>query len=88
LQLVVLIYQRHHVVNYDLLTDIDDYVHRIGRTGRAGNTGLSTAFFNRGNRGVVRDLLDLLKEAHQEVPAFLEVLHARAVASEAVALEG
>jgi len=61
-----------HVVNYDLPTDIDDYVHRIGRTGRAGNTGLSTAFFNRGNRGIVRDLIDLLKEAHQEVPAFLD----------------
>jgi len=61
-----------HVVNYDLPTDIDDYVHRIGRTGRAGNTGISTAFFNRGNRGVVRDLIDLLKEANQEVPAFLE----------------
>src|SRR5690606_14537420 len=39
-----------HVVNYDLPTDIDDYVHRIGRTGRAGNTGIATAFFNRGNR--------------------------------------
>ena len=61
-----------HVVNYDLPTDIDDYVHRIGRTGRAGNTGIATAFFNRGNRGVVRDLLDLLKEANQEVPQFLE----------------
>ncbi|KAF3481634.1 ATP-dependent RNA helicase DED1 [Arthroderma uncinatum] len=61
-----------HVVNYDLPTDIDDYVHRIGRTGRAGNTGISTAFFNRGNRGVVRDLIELLKEAHQEVPSFLE----------------
>ncbi|KAI9046460.1 hypothetical protein LZ554_009209 [Drepanopeziza brunnea f. sp. 'monogermtubi'] len=61
-----------HVVNYDLPTDIDDYVHRIGRTGRAGNTGISTAFFNRGNRGVVRDLIELLKEANQEVPAFLE----------------
>ncbi|TQS38842.1 hypothetical protein Golomagni_00644 [Golovinomyces magnicellulatus] len=63
-----------HVVNYDLPTDIDDYVHRIGRTGRAGNTGISTAFFNRGNRGVVRDLIDLLKEANQEVPAFLETI--------------
>ncbi|KAI1339005.1 DEAD-domain-containing protein [Xylariaceae sp. FL0016] len=63
-----------HVVNYDLPTDIDDYVHRIGRTGRAGNTGHSTAFFNRGNRGVVRDLLELLKEANQEVPAFLETI--------------
>lgn len=61
-----------HVVNYDLPTDIDDYVHRIGRTGRAGNTGLSTAFFNRGNRGIVRDLLELLKEANQDVPGFLE----------------
>lgn len=61
-----------HVVNYDLPTDIDDYVHRIGRTGRAGNTGLSTAFFNRGNRGIVRDLIELLKEAHQEIPPFLE----------------
>ncbi|KAK4951850.1 DEAD-box ATP-dependent RNA helicase [Elasticomyces elasticus] len=63
-----------HVVNYDLPTDIDDYVHRIGRTGRAGNTGISTAFFNRGNRGVVRDLIDLLKEANQEIPAFLETI--------------
>ena len=61
-----------HVVNYDLPTDIDDYVHRIGRTGRAGNTGISTAFFNRGNRGIVRDLIELLKEAHQEIPGFLE----------------
>ncbi|KAL8742612.1 MAG: hypothetical protein Q9190_004938, partial [Brigantiaea leucoxantha] len=63
-----------HVVNYDLPTDIDDYVHRIGRTGRAGNTGLSTAFFNRGNRGIVRDLIELLKEAHQEMPTFLETV--------------
>ncbi|KAI5795205.1 ATP-dependent RNA helicase ded1 [Geopyxis carbonaria] len=63
-----------HVVNYDLPTDIDDYVHRIGRTGRAGNTGIATAFFNRGNRGVVRDLIDLLKEANQEVPSFLEAI--------------
>lgn len=63
-----------HVVNYDLPTDIDDYVHRIGRTGRAGNTGISTAFFNRGNRGIVRDLIELLKEANQEMPGFLEII--------------
>ncbi|KAK4453101.1 P-loop containing nucleoside triphosphate hydrolase protein [Podospora aff. communis PSN243] len=63
-----------HVINYDLPTDIDDYVHRIGRTGRAGNTGISTAFFNRGNRTIVRELIDLLKEANQEVPGFLETI--------------
>ena len=63
-----------HVISYDLPTDIDDYVHRIGRTGRAGNTGIATAFLNRGNKGVVRDLLELLKEANQEIPGWLETL--------------
>ncbi|KAK9704359.1 ATP-dependent RNA helicase ded1 [Basidiobolus ranarum] len=63
-----------HVINYDLPTDIDDYVHRIGRTGRAGNVGISTAFFNRGNKGIVRDLIELLKDAHQEVPSWLETI--------------
>ncbi|GMM29628.1 DEAD-box ATP-dependent RNA helicase [Martiniozyma asiatica (nom. inval.)] len=60
-----------HVINYDLPSDIDDYVHRIGRTGRAGNTGIATAFFNRDNRNVCRELVDLLTEAKQEVPSFL-----------------
>ena len=60
----------------------DDYVHRIGRTGRAGNTGQATgasprftgrsltcsAFFNRGNRNIVREMIELLKEAKQQVP--------------------
>lgn len=63
-----------HVVNYDLPSDIDDYVHRIGRTGRAGNTGAATAFLNRGNKNIVRDLIELLREAKQEVPQWLEAV--------------
>ncbi|KAF9461479.1 P-loop containing nucleoside triphosphate hydrolase protein [Collybia nuda] len=63
-----------HVINYDLPSDIDDYVHRIGRTGRAGNTGVSTAFFNRGNRNIVRELVELLREANQEIPGWLETV--------------
>jgi ATP-dependent RNA helicase DDX3X len=63
-----------HVINYDLPSDIDDYVHRIGRTGRAGNTGSSTAFFNRGNKNIIRDLIELLREANQEIPGWLETL--------------
>ena len=35
-----------HVVNYDMPKDIDEYVHRIGRTGRVGNTGKATTFFD------------------------------------------
>ncbi|KAG0749617.1 hypothetical protein G6F57_003481 [Rhizopus arrhizus] len=61
-----------HVISYDLPTDIDDYVHRIGRTGRAGNTGLATAFFNRNNKNIVNDLISILSEANQEIPSFLE----------------
>lgn len=60
-----------HVVNYDLPGDIDDYVHRIGRTGRAGNIGIATAFFNRNNKNVVKGLIEILGEANQEVPDFL-----------------
>jgi len=61
-----------HVINYDLPSDIDDYVHRIGRTGRAGNTGISIAFFNRGNKNIARELVELLREANQEIPLWLE----------------
>nr|XP_022337076.1 ATP-dependent RNA helicase DDX3X-like isoform X2 [Crassostrea virginica] len=61
-----------HVVNFDLPSDIEEYVHRIGRTGRVGNLGLATSFFNEKNKNIVRDLMDLLVEAHQEVPSWLE----------------
>lgn len=60
-----------HVVNFDLPNDIDDYVHRIGRTGRAGKTGLATAFFNENNSSLARPLAELMQEANQEVPAWL-----------------
>ncbi|KAA8518318.1 hypothetical protein F0562_015799 [Nyssa sinensis] len=60
-----------HVVNFDLPNDIDDYVHRIGRTGRAGKTGLATAFFNENNLSLAKPLADLMQEANQEVPAWL-----------------
>ncbi|KAL5196628.1 hypothetical protein ABZP36_000140 [Zizania latifolia] len=61
-----------HVINFDLPNDIDDYVHRIGRTGRAGKSGLATAFFNESNSSLARSLSDLMQESHQEVPQWLE----------------
>ena len=41
-----------HVINYDLPDDIDEYVHRIGRTGRVGNRGLATSFYNSTNDAI------------------------------------
>ena len=61
-----------HVINFDLPSDIDEYVHRIGRTGRVGNIGLATSFFNKKNLNISKDLVDLLMEANQEVPPWLE----------------
>ncbi|XP_048834506.1 ATP-dependent RNA helicase DDX3X-like isoform X2 [Brienomyrus brachyistius] len=63
-----------HVINFDLPSDIEEYVHRIGRTGRVGNLGLATSFFNDKNSNITKDLLDLLVEAKQEVPSWLESL--------------
>ncbi|CAJ1967383.1 unnamed protein product [Sphenostylis stenocarpa] len=70
-----------HVVNFDLPNDIDDYVHRIGRTGRAGKMGLATAFFNESNLSLAKPLADLMQEANQEVPAWLTRYAARAIYS-------
>ncbi|XP_072964230.1 DEAD-box ATP-dependent RNA helicase 37-like [Typha angustifolia] len=60
-----------HVINFDLPKDIDDYVHRIGRTGRAGKSGLATAFFNEVNLPLSKALVELMQEANQEVPDWL-----------------
>lgn len=50
-----------HVINFDLPSDIDDYVHRIGRTGRAGKKGLATAFFTDKDMSLAKPLADMLQ---------------------------
>lgn len=67
-----------HVVNYDLPNSIDDYVHRIGRTGRRGNTGTAHSFVNEKNQSITKDLYGLLKESNQEVPSWFEEMCAYA----------
>eukprot|EP00906_Rhabdomonas_costata_P027070 RCo038503 len=65
-----------HVVNYDMPKEIENYVHRIGRTGRCGKTGLATTFINKvSSESVLLDLKHLLKEAKQRIPPFLRTLH-------------
>ena len=36
-----------HVINFDMPDEIENYVHRIGRTGRCGKTGIATTFINK-----------------------------------------
>lgn len=58
-----------HVINYDLPTEAETYVHRIGRTGRAGASGFAISFCTTEERGNLRDIVRLLG---REVPADIE----------------
>lgn len=42
-----------HVINYDLPQSIDEYVHRIGRTGRCGNLGKAISFYSNDTDGAL-----------------------------------
>jgi len=61
-----------HVINYDMPEDIENYVHRIGRTGRGKHKGVATTMINnKVEMAVLADLKHLLLEAKQKVPPFL-----------------
>jgi len=51
-----------HVINYDITNEPETYVHRIGRTGRAGATGIAMSFCTPEDRGLLRDIERLLRE--------------------------
>jgi len=59
------------VINYDHPTNNEDYVHRIGRTGRAGSKGRAVTFFTSDNSKQARELVNVLREANQPVDAKL-----------------
>lgn len=55
------------VINLDYPSNSEDYVHRIGRTGRSQRTGTAYAFFTPGNAHKATDLIQVLEEAKQVV---------------------
>jgi ATP-dependent RNA helicase DDX41 len=64
-----------HVINFDMPSEIENYVHRIGRTGRCGKTGVATTFINKScEETTLLDLKHLLKEAHQRIPPVLMIM--------------
>merc|ERR1719211_810126 len=67
-----------HVINYDFPNNVEDYVHRIGRTGRGGGFGTAITFFTRQDSKKARPLIKCLEDCNQEVPAELRQLAASA----------
>ena len=55
------------VVNFDFPAAIEDYIHRIGRTGRAGHTGKAVSYFAPHNYRLVAELVKVLDEAEQAI---------------------
>ncbi|KAK4518750.1 uncharacterized protein ATC70_008972 [Mucor velutinosus] len=62
------------VINYDMAKTIEDYTHRIGRTGRAGNSGVAITFLSNKDADVMYDLRQMLaKSSISKVPHELAV---------------
>ncbi|XP_012273560.1 ATP-dependent RNA helicase p62 isoform X2 [Orussus abietinus] len=66
-----------YVINFDYPSSSEDYIHRIGRTGRCQSTGTSYAFFTPQNSRQAKDLINVLQEANQVVNPKLSELAAR-----------
>merc|ERR1711871_1105465 len=65
------------VINFDMPNNIEDYVHRIGRTGRAGAKGTAISFMTDKHARMANDLKKLLVEANQTVPPALDDMSRR-----------
>lgn len=64
-----------YVVNFDFPNNTEDYVHRIGRTARAENTGTAYTYFTTQNAKQARELMNVLKEAKQNInPKLYEMM--------------
>jgi len=62
------------VVNYDAPNHLEDYVHRAGRTGRAGNTGTAVTFLTEDQDRYSVDIAKALKQSGQDVPEDVQKL--------------
>jgi ATP-dependent RNA helicase DDX23/PRP28 len=57
-----------HVINFDFPKSIEDYTHRIGRTGRAGSSGLATSLLTNDDADIMYDLKQMLQSTKNYVP--------------------
>ncbi|XP_020855800.1 putative ATP-dependent RNA helicase DDX43 [Phascolarctos cinereus] len=66
-----------HVFNFDFPRNLEEYVHRVGRTGRAGHTGESITLLTRNDWKIAGELISILERANQEIPDELKLMAER-----------
>jgi superfamily II DNA/RNA helicase len=66
--------QLKYVVNYDFPSNLEQYCHRVGRTGRQGERGSAYSLLTRNLAGLTKDLISLLKSCNQEIEPNLQAL--------------
>ncbi|NWH71074.1 DDX52 helicase, partial [Piaya cayana] len=62
------------VINYDLPTSAVEYIHRIGRTGRAGHRGKAVTFFTEDDKPLLRSIANVIQRAGCPVPDYIKHL--------------
>ncbi|KAM3497537.1 hypothetical protein MY10362_009116 [Beauveria mimosiformis] len=80
-----------HVINYELPSmdhgGIEEYTHRIGRTGRIGHRGVATSLFTDRDEPIANVLTRTLLETNQEIPEFLEIYKPEVIPGKAIQFE-
>ncbi|KAM3454304.1 hypothetical protein NHJ6243_008919 [Beauveria neobassiana] len=80
-----------HVINFDLPSmdhgGIEEYTHRIGRTGRIGHRGVATSLFTDRDEPIASVLTRTLLETNQEIPDFLQIYKPEVLPGKAIKFE-
>ena len=63
-----------YVINIQIPRNIQDYIHRIGRTGRNGSPGTAITLIKNNEPTVIKELYDILKKFKQEIPDWFEII--------------
>jgi ATP-dependent RNA helicase DDX3X len=56
---------------------LEDYIHRIGRTGRVGNQGTAISLINEEDRAIVKPLYNFFKKVKQDIPSWFDELYTK-----------
>lgn len=72
----------NYIINYDLPKNLEDYIHRIGRTGRMGQEGTAISLINETNKPIIKKLYLFFKSQNQVIPQWFEEMYYQEIRDE------